>query len=223
MSHDVERELERQKQEADRIESLDSRFYQVGDTFELTGHDFSDDRYSASYLSRVGWTGTMKWAVVQAVRFDSADDLGIPEEESSSMRDQYPKGYFVQIDVDIENIDASDEMPGSNIGEGWIRPHLGLVPIEDGSPRWREGSTGLSTCLFHDAVPQGSSEKQGLYMELPRGSSRRVRLVFAITPNDANESFSQSEFEGQRFGLSIGRAIGETCNGSCVIDLGDMQ
>lgn len=223
ISQDVTRELERLKREAKRVEELDSQFCQVGETFDLTGRDFNDDRYSASYLSRVGWIGTMRWTVAAAARFDKVDDLDIPELDADGLREYFPKGYFVRLDVDIENIDARAEGATSDIGDGWIRPHMGLVPIEDGKPTWREGCTDPTGCLYHDAVPQGASERQSLYMELPVGAVRRVCLLFAICPNDADKSFSQKEFETRRFGFSIGRVIGESCNGSCVVDLGDLR
>ncbi|MDN0055791.1 hypothetical protein [Collinsella ihumii] len=169
--------LDEQREERERLDDLYTSEYGMGTRFELTGFapfEPESEQYQRTYLVRLGWKGTLSFMVDEARYYVTALEAGTSPDTQWSAEHAEQVRYVV-VDLEITNIDAEATgkiSTGEQAPDGWIRPTFSLV---------QNDPLVVATYLGHDASPDGASEYDALYMDLPKGQTRQVRIWFELS------------------------------------------
>lgn len=211
------------------LADLVSQRHLLGESFSLTGYDPDSEegsRFTRTFLSFLGYYGTIDWSVLSAKRVSSVDGLDVPDDVRAKLSEWYGDGVdktaeyqFIVLDVDITNVNAVADHLENGQEDYWIKFNDFRVfpcdstgnPIEEiGGTRIDCGSVWIAPTVEHEnpsidgAVP------------LPVGETTRAQMIFKVGLYDdaAKEQAASGQFN---YALVFDNP---SSVGSFVVDLG---
>lgn len=210
-----EREMRTQEELAATI----NRDIPLGESFTLTGVDSDYPDYESlkeTYLSSLGWVGTVESRVSQFEVFQTAQDTGIPELAEYPSRSD---SCYAVATLEMTNVDAVAS--SSNLaGTEMLWPNISIYGSRYSEAlHASENKSALdavySEVLFNDAEADQDRVSNPLVINLPPGESLTARLCFEVTVYE--------NADGERV-APCALYFGDIYNvGYCRVDLGEVR
>ena len=196
-----------------------SRDIPLGESFTLTGIDSSHPDYEslgATYLSSLGWVGSVELRVLQFETYPTAQEIGISE------LTDYPSksdSCYVMVALEMTNVDAGAS--SSNLaGTDMLWPNISICGSRyseelHASDNMSALDSVYSDVLFNDAEADQDRVSNPLVINLPPGESLTARLCFEVTVYE--------NADGERV-APCALYFGDIYNvGYCRVDLGEVR
>ena len=212
------------------LADLVSQRHLLGESFSLTGYDPDSEegsRFTRTFLSFLGYYGTIDWSVLSAERVSSVDGLDVPDDVRARLSEWYgddkvdktAEYQFIVLDVDITNVNAVADHLENGQEDYWIKFNdFRVLPCDSsGNPIEEIGGTGTSYGLDWIA-PTVEHENRSIdgAVPLPVGETTRAQMIFKVGLYDdaAKKQAASGQFN---YALVFDNP---SSLGSCIVDLG---
>lgn len=219
VSAEYQEAREREMRAQEELAATINRDIPLGESFTLTGVDSNHPDYEslqATYLSSLGWVGSVGLRVLQFETYSTAQETGIPE-----LADYPSKGdsCYAVVTLEMTNVDAVAST--SNLaGTDMLWPNISIYGSRYSEAlHASENKSALdavySYALFNDAEADQDRVNNPLVINLPPGESLTARLCFEVTVYE--------NADGERV-APCALYFGDIYNvGYCRVDLGEVR
>lgn len=176
-----------------------SRTYALGESFDVVGNEDTD---MPTYLSSLGWVGTLRFRVTDAAVYDSVEEAGLSDVRFKREGPLAEGVRIVRVDIEVENVDAHPTTR-TRMDHVWFMAPWGLT---------KGDAQQAGELMWFSGTPSDAVEEEALSFDLPQGASATYRLGFYTSSFDDSKDYS----------LDFNHGGGSTI-GSCVVELGRVR